>query len=363
MTDLIIVLAISQLAMLGSSVLILQRGKLSGLITMFSLCLIAYLLGLLSIFPESELLSYLFARLSTVRPLVLWLIAFYFFVDNEKVSNPLWLLMAYFVLARAIGVPLYDSSTELSNFWFIIVYFIPQLVLLGFAIHGVYLAISSYRIDLLEQRRRIRPLFLFGMGILTMVQTANSFFSFVDPFLDQSRFFSLTPVPTVVFPLYIFALTFGLNLTITRYGISALILHPNSEKDSAKKQKGNKQIKKVNLSLLNNLTRAMEEDKLYRESGLSISRLAEVLSIQEYQLRRLINQELNYRNFNQFLNHYRIIDSCDQLHDSNQSQHSIASIAMDVGYSSLSSFNKAFKEIKGVTPSLFRSSEVRNEAV
>jgi AraC-like DNA-binding protein len=36
---------------------------------------------------------------------------------------------------------------------------------------------------------------------------------------------------------------------------------------------------------------------------------------------------------------------------------------MDVGYSSLSSFNKAFKEIKGVTPSLFRSSEVRNEAV
>mgnify|MGYP001222244515 CR=1 FL=1 len=358
MTDLIIALAISQLALLGPSVLILQRGKIPGLVAVFSLCLIAYLLSLLSIFPENELLGYFLARLSTVRPLILWLIAFYLFLDNEKVSNHIWLLMGIFVLARAIGVPLYDSASEYSNFWFIIIYFIPQLILLGFAIHGVFLAISSYRIDLLEQRRRIRLLFLFGMGILTMVTTANSFFSFVDPFLDQSRFFSLTPLPTVVFPLYIFALTLGLNLTISRYGTAALTLAPSSEKKSTYKQNGKQQLKKVDLSLLDKLIEAMEEDKLYQESGLSISRLAEVLSMQEYQLRRVINQELNYRNFNQFLNHYRIMDSCRRLHDSRQDQLSIAEIALEVGYSSLSTFNKAFKEIKGVTPSQFRSSEL-----
>jgi AraC-like DNA-binding protein len=91
---------------------------------------------------------------------------------------------------------------------------------------------------------------------------------------------------------------------------------------------------------------------------LSIARLAESLTMQEYQLRRLINNELDYRNFNQFLNHYRIEESCQRLDDSAQSQHSIATIALDVGYSSLSSFNKAFKEIKGITPSLYRAGEL-----
>ena len=107
---------------------------------------------------------------------------------------------------------------------------------------------------------------------------------------------------------------------------------------------------------MSNLENAMERDKLYQKSGLSIVRLAEALSIHEYQLRQLINQELHYRNFNQFLNHYRIIDSCERLLDSAKYEQSIATVALDVGFSSLSSFNKAFKEIKGITPSAFRQS-------
>jgi AraC-like DNA-binding protein len=35
----------------------------------------------------------------------------------------------------------------------------------------------------------------------------------------------------------------------------------------------------------------------------------------------------------------------------------ISSIALDVGYASLSSFNKAFKDTHGVTPSTWRTGE------
>lgn len=98
----------------------------------------------------------------------------------------------------------------------------------------------------------------------------------------------------------------------------------------------------------------MEEDRLYEKTGLTIAELAEALSMQEYLLRRLINQQLNYRNFNQFLNNYRINEACKKL---KETRTPISSIALDVGYGSLSSFNKAFKERYNITPSDFRNME------
>ena len=50
----------------------------------------------------------------------------------------------------------------------------------------------------------------------------------------------------------------------------------------------------------------METEHGYRQEGLTIGRLAEQLGTQEYRLRRLINRRLGYRNFNEYLNDYRI---------------------------------------------------------
>ena len=97
----------------------------------------------------------------------------------------------------------------------------------------------------------------------------------------------------------------------------------------------------------------MEEGKLYTQTGLTISDLADNLSIQEYRLRRIINQQLNYRNFNQFLNNYRIEDACSRLKETNTP---VSTIALDVGYASLSVFNKAFRERYALTPTEFRNS-------
>jgi AraC-like DNA-binding protein len=264
--------------------------------------------------------------------------------------------MAVFVLVRAIGVPLYDPATESSNLWFILVYFIPQIIVLGFSFHCVFLALHGYATDLLEHRRRARVVFVFGMAILLILSVGNSFFSFVDPFLAQIEFFSIEPLPAIIFSLYIFVFTLGINLTIFPLSADVFALLPDTVKCSTAKDIGKLQQSSVNSTALENLRNAMKQDKLYQESGLSIARLADALSVQEYQLRRLINRELEYRNFNQFLNHYRIEDSCERLVDSEQGRLSIASIALDVGYASLSSFNKAFKEITGVTLSAYRHS-------
>ena len=98
----------------------------------------------------------------------------------------------------------------------------------------------------------------------------------------------------------------------------------------------------------------MKGGKLYTRTGLTIADLGESLSIQEYRLRRVINQQLKFKNLNQFLNNYRIEDACTRLRETNAP---ISTIALDVGYTSLSVFNKAFKERYKVTPSVFRNSE------
>jgi AraC-like DNA-binding protein len=103
------------------------------------------------------------------------------------------------------------------------------------------------------------------------------------------------------------------------------------------------------------LVAAMEENHLYREQGLGIGNLAKTLNVPEHQLRALINKGLGYRNFASFLNQYRLAEAKAALADPEQARTPILTIAMDVGYASLATFNRAFKSEEGITPSAFRA--------
>ena len=92
----------------------------------------------------------------------------------------------------------------------------------------------------------------------------------------------------------------------------------------------------------------------YKEPGLSIALLAAKLVVPEYRLRRLINKKLGYRNFNELLHEYRIRNACLQLADPSKNTTPILTIALTQGYQSINPFNKAFRQLKGCTPSEFR---------
>ena len=92
----------------------------------------------------------------------------------------------------------------------------------------------------------------------------------------------------------------------------------------------------------------------YRDETLSIAKLAAQLDEPEYRLRRVINQQLGYRNFAQFLNSYRLVEVKNALADPAQSDVPIVTIALDAGFGSLGPFNRAFREAEGMTPSEYR---------
>lgn len=101
------------------------------------------------------------------------------------------------------------------------------------------------------------------------------------------------------------------------------------------------------------LTLYMDERAPYKEMGLKVDELAALIGIPEYRLRKTINQGLGFRNFNVYLNSYRIKAAIESLLQS-PADTSILDISIDSGFKSLTSFNKAFKETTGLTPSEYR---------
>ncbi|MDH2382572.1 helix-turn-helix domain-containing protein [Bradyrhizobium sp. CER78] len=105
---------------------------------------------------------------------------------------------------------------------------------------------------------------------------------------------------------------------------------------------------------LNRLRHLMATERTYRQEGLTIGVLAVKLGMPEYRLRSLINDGLGHRNFNAFLNRYRLDEAKAALADASQAEVPVLTIALDAGFQSLAPFNRAFKADTGLTPTEFR---------
>lgn len=95
------------------------------------------------------------------------------------------------------------------------------------------------------------------------------------------------------------------------------------------------------------------EGKLYLKSDLSLSEVADELSVNSRKLSQYINEQLN-QNFSEYLNELRIKEAQNILCDSKNVDLKIAAIAYDSGFNNLTSFNQEFKRSTGFTPSQYR---------
>ena len=102
----------------------------------------------------------------------------------------------------------------------------------------------------------------------------------------------------------------------------------------------------------------MSEQRAYRTENLTVASLAARLGVPAYRLRRLINQGLGHRNFNAFINDFRLADARAALADPRRKSQPVLSIALDAGFQSIGPFNRAFKAATGLTPTEFRRSRL-----
>lgn len=108
-----------------------------------------------------------------------------------------------------------------------------------------------------------------------------------------------------------------------------------------------------NSILFKKISKLIINEKLYLESDISLSKLSKLIGQSSQKTSSVINQYAQ-RNFNDFINYYRIQDAKKILSNIDSEKFTISSIAFDTGFSSLSSFNSAFKKFENITPSSYR---------
>jgi len=296
--------------------------------------------------------------LGVMAPALLWVIARYLFEDNPRIHPLVWVLIVSYITLRGLGLFVYDSTQSLSGTRYLIYFYLPQLIMLGLACHVVYMACDGRNEDLVELRRKLRVPFAIGMGVVVGLIIGSGFFVSDSMQLDSLYFF-------VIFLLILFV-NLGMFqihketpvlIQTAADSVQQVLAATSRAVNEVSESAQTARISAQDQAMIDRVLHAMQADRLYAESGLTIGDLAEKVAMQEYRLRRLINQTLHFRNFNQFLNRYRIEEAGRRLLDPEEEHLPISSIALDVGYASLSSFNKAFKEIHGLTPSAWRAGQ------
>jgi len=147
----------------------------------------------------------------------------------------------------------------------------------------------------------------------------------------------------------------GTHFTLANSIVIIGLKKPEIFNNLPQRTKYKKNILKENVKngLLTELKQYMENESPYLDPDLSFQCVAQKMNISTHQLSQLLNTSLNM-NFYDYINSYRIEAAKKFLISFNSSQKTILEIMYDVGFSSKSAFNNAFKKHTGVTPSLFR---------
>jgi len=103
---------------------------------------------------------------------------------------------------------------------------------------------------------------------------------------------------------------------------------------------------KVKLSIV------MESEQLYLNPDLTLSELGQYFKLSPNLMSKVINVGFN-KNFNEFINNYRVEACKNKITAGDTAQLSLLGIAYECGFNSKATFNRTFKKLTGYTPSQF----------
>lgn len=256
-----------------------------------------------------------------------------------------------------------DDSHESSNA--LLLFYISYAIRMTYIVLALAVIVAHWRQDLVESRRRLRLFVIATTGVYILGV------AFIELLLGVESAPLTIELPGAILMLTMLLVanfwlaqsdpdtlsaTLGINTAVAESAATterSLAQQPGAGKEA---------LSLTQTRWLKSLQQYIEGDKGYHTNDLTIRSLSLHLSIPEHLLRRLINQHLGYRNFNDYLNHYRIADAAARLSDQEQERLPILTIALEVGYASLTPFNRAFKAKFDQTPSEYRRGK-KNEIV
>lgn len=341
------------------------RPAVRAALVMFTLSLIGYLFcqraELLLMLPRAAAVVALTLCVSATA--WLWLAARALFTDGFRfVAWPLGAALGLVVLGLAANLPRWaviqagEADPGAS-----VLTALHAVAMLAFTAAAVWEVVRGGRVDLVEPRRAARRWVALGIG-------AYAALALVVELAVRER--PVGPLLPALHVAGIGAIALALAVVVARHSLDAVLglgeavppmvpvtpgraidgvqPSPVAETEAAAPAPAPLPPSPAMQALM----QAMTGQRLYRREGLSLADLANTLAMGEAALRALINQQLGFRNFNDFLHHYRLQEAAARLVAEDLP---ILTIALDSGYGSIGPFNRAFRQRYGMTPTEYRA--------
>jgi AraC-like DNA-binding protein len=278
-----------------------------------------------------------------LTPGLVMLLCFTLFTERRRFP---WWLLALMAVQLALDEPGRAVIPQAWPYARFATQTAPALLQMVFASFALYWTVADWRFDLVETRRAIRALtmavgggLIIASGLLQML---------IDP-ASRANFVAheaLAAADLAILAVVLFRLTDGDVGRYLDFETPRAVVRPAAAASAAPDP------------ALARLTALLNEERVCEQEGLSLKTLAARVGVPEYRLRRLIHEELGYRNFNALLHDYRIREACRRLSDPALRRTPILTIALSVGYASINTFSRGFREITGVTPSAWREAKL-----
>ncbi len=329
------------LALLGAALVRDHASDPSAWISAFLIaCVVGHLVSpLLLRGGAPSLMTHPVVLLGLAVPFAFWLLAQVHFDDDFRFGPAHWVILLAFVgvryLSWLVAVEVLNNGAfgpGSHRFWSVLSR-IVSLVVVMHALIRVYVGAGS---DLVLPRLKARYLLLVVTGTYIVVELLG------EVWIGGS---SAEGLADRVHSMAVLVLVLGVALLSLR--AAPEILRPARAAFDGPA---------LDPALAERLRELIEVTEVFREEGLAIGSLAERLGAQEYKVRQLINAQLGFKNFNAFLNRFRVAAAEKVLADPGKAHLGVAEVAYQVGYRSLGTFNRAFKELTGRTPSEYRTS-------
>ncbi len=301
---------------------------------------IAVMLGVVSYLVSSPVFGHInlevgpwLALPADAVPPLLFFFTWDLFEDDREPPLFVWLIAAlYLVVALWVGLERGATNAAVNIYLLVPV----QLTKLGFAIGAMFIVWRGRENDVVESRLMLRRVFAASIGVIVAAVVAT----------ELVTGWNVPALIELLGMAAIFFATLMLNLAFLRLNPSFAL------RDS----RALASVSSEDTSLVDALNKLMNEDFAYTNHDLRIADLAATLKVPEYQLRRTINRSLGHQNFNQFINRYRVEEAARRL--VNEPRAPVLTIALDVGFRSISSFNTAFRAHYKKTPTDYRKSRL-----
>ncbi|MBS1507211.1 MAG: helix-turn-helix transcriptional regulator [Bacteroidetes bacterium] len=214
-----------------------------------------------------------------------------------------------------------------------------------YLITGIYLCASILFIKRQNAKLAGIPsgllLFIYGSIILWICEFALSF-----AFLTNALLFCKLKIVVVVAQFFLINVIVFLSLKRSPEWLEKAMKTKYAKDQLTEEQKN---------IYVSRILAYMQNEKPFIQPDFTLQQLAQHTGIPSRHVSQVLNSSLQ-QSFIDFVNRYRVEESKRLLQEPNSQQMTILAILYDVGFTSKSTFNHAFKKHTGTTPSQFRNS-------